>query len=134
MLELLDKEVHVMSLSDLIKTLESAAELATDGDAKVERYDDPRRVDRFISAPKAWIAQSVMPSSAQAIAIRHNTAAQVLSELKAQRARADLAEARVGELEAETDRVAASRECPEHPDALQMIRCTSCGGERHMPS
>jgi len=35
---------------------------------------------------------------------------------------------------AEADRVEASRECPDHPDALQMIRCTACNQERHMPA
>jgi hypothetical protein len=62
----------------------------------------------------------------------------VIDQLKenalAERARADRAELEVTKLEAETDRVEASRECPDHPDALQMIRCTACNQERHMPA
>lgn len=116
-----------MNIDELISELESAAELATDD--RVTSLDAMSRLSGEVITARIdrRVASAVSRDEAQAIAIRHNTAAMVLSELR--RLSDDVAK-----LEAETDRVEASRECPDHPDSLQMIRCTSCGEERRMPA
>jgi hypothetical protein len=79
-----------MNLEKLISELEKANGLATKG----EYFSQPGDNGMFnICGGGSIIAMKVFPKNAQAIAARHNTAALVLSELKAQRARADLAEA-----------------------------------------
>lgn len=82
-----------MNIDTLITQLESAAELATDGEWHAHlSFLDVWDEDGIVASTPA---QAVTDEEAQAIAIRHNTATQVLSELKTQRARADRAEARV---------------------------------------
>lgn len=80
-----------MNLETLIQELETADGLATGGEWEPEKYDDPRRVDRFITAPNdLWVVQAAMPSNAQAIAIRHNRAAEVIRRLKWLKAKDEL--------------------------------------------
>lgn len=83
-----------MNIDTLIQTLESAAELATDGECHASIAD--HGADVWLGVGVEWMVgpngAEMLINEAQAIAIRHNTAAQVISELKTQRARADRAE------------------------------------------
>lgn len=106
---------HHMNLPQLIKTLESAAELATDGECRTAVTRESQYLE--LSMGGVHMASYLPTAVAQAIAIRHNTAAMVLSELKTQRARADRAELRVAELESEITQHVAGADALRHFNA-----------------
>lgn len=68
-----------MSIDTLIQQLESAAELATDGEY-FSLAGDSDMVS--VCGGGSIIAMKVFPDNAQAIAIRHNTSADVLTCLR----------------------------------------------------
>ncbi len=76
-----------MNLHQLIKSLESAAELATGGDASTTAH--PVGDDAMLTFGSGIVALAMKNNDAQAIAIRHNTAGEVIRRLKDERRHRD---------------------------------------------